>query len=117
MHELDEFSEAEGDARREMKRWQERASFLERQLQALEKESINLSENSEEAARDAQRRVEERVELADWKLRIAATQLTTRNVSPMMRALTSQVPAGSQYPNLPPRQIPEGAEASEGPDA
>merc|ERR1719272_1220858 len=94
MHELDEFSEAEGDARREMKRWQERASFLERQLQALERESSNLSETSEEAersleaAREAQRRVEERVELTDWKLRVAATQLTTRNVNPMMRALT-----------------------------
>jgi len=126
MHELDEFSEAEGDARREMKRWQERASFLERQLQALERESINLSENSEEAernleaAREVQRRVEERVELADWKLRIAATQLTTRNVNPMMRALTSQAHAGlhpAPMSTLGSRQILEGAEASEGPDA
>merc|ERR1719487_3178803 len=120
MQKLDEFSEAEGDSRREMKRWQERASFLERQLQALERESINLSENSDEAernleaAREVQRRVEERVELADWKLRIAATQLTTRNVNPMMRALTSQVHAGAHPAATSAgisRQILEGAEA------
>merc|ERR1719449_250165 len=120
MLQLDVFSEAEGESKREMKRWQERASFLERQLQALERESGNLSETREEAernleaAREAQRRVEERVELTDWKLRIAATQLTTRNVNPMMRALTSQVHAGSHPAatlNLGSRQILEGAEA------
>merc|ERR1711904_182711 len=94
-------------------------------LQALERESVNLSENSEEsernleAAREVQRQVEERVKLADWKLRIAATQLTTRSVNPMMRALTSQAHAGLQpvaTSTLGSRQITEGAAVSDGPD-
>merc|ERR1719333_1169662 len=89
---LDEISEAEGEAKREARRLQDRAGLLARQLDALEQTIGHSAAQEEEAeislvqAREENRELEVRSELCDWKLRVATTNLEAarRHRSPVV---------------------------------